>query len=389
MAMITMLKNARVYAPEALGIRDLWVAGERIIAMESSLPEPPQALTSEVIDLSGAALIPGLIDAHVHVTGGGGEDGPATRVPRLGLSRLTRAGVTSVVGVLGTDGTTRTIRDLVATTLGLRDQGLNAWCYTGSYEIPPITLTGSVRDDIVFVDPIIGVGELAISDHRSSQPTLDELARVAADAHVAGLISGKSGVVHVHMGDGRRGFELLRRLLDETELPPSLFHPTHVNRQRWLFEQAPELAKRGMTVDVTAFPGDDESYSAPEALDRWLHAGHPVNRITCSSDGAGCLPVFGDDGRVCAMDIGQPMAVVETMQALSEAGHALDTILPFFTTNVATVTGLSSKGRIAASSEADLVILDDDISVQSVMCRGRWLVRDEEVVVPGTFEKLV
>ena len=151
-------------------------------------------------------------------------------------------------------------------------------------------MTGSVRDDIVFVDPIIGVGELAISDHRSSQPTLDELARVAADAHVAGLISGKSGVVHVHMGDGRRGFELLRRLLDETELPPSLFHPTHVNRQRWLFEQAPELAKRGMTVDVTAFPGDDESYSAPEALDRWLHAGHPVNRITCSSDGAGCLP---------------------------------------------------------------------------------------------------
>ena len=386
--MITMLKGAEVYTPEAIGIRDLWVAGSEVIAMDRSLPRPPEALTTEVLDLDGARLIPGLIDAHVHVTGGGGEDGPATRVPRLGLSRLTRAGITSVVGVLGTDGTTRTIRDLVATTLGLREQGLSAWCYTGSYQIPPITLTGSVRDDIVFIDPIIGVGEVALSDHRSSQPTLDEFARLSADAHVAGLISGKAGVVHVHMGDGKRGFDLINRTLAETELPPSLFHPTHVNRQRWLFEQAGALATQGVTVDVTAFPGDDESYSAPEAISRWIHAGYPKDRLTCSSDGAGCLPVFDDSGRVCSMDIGQPSALSDTLRDLVQEGHDLATILPFFTTNVATVTGLSFKGRIRAQAEADLVVLRDDASVHSVMSRGNWLVRDGDILVPGTFEKL-
>src|SRR5205085_7564452 len=138
----------------------------------------------------------------------------------------------SVVGLLGTDGATRTIRDLVGRTLGLREEGISAWCYTGNYQVPVQTLTGSVRDDIVFIDPIIGVGELAISDHRSSQPTLDELLRVASDVHVAGMMSGKAGVLHLHLGDGPRGLELVRRALDGSELPPRVFHPTHVNRQR-------------------------------------------------------------------------------------------------------------------------------------------------------------
>ena len=70
---------------------------------------------------------------------------------------------------------------------------------------PPVTFTGSVRDDIVFLDPVIGVGELALSDHRSSQPTQDELLRIASDAHVAGMISGKAGILHLHLGDGERG----------------------------------------------------------------------------------------------------------------------------------------------------------------------------------------
>ena len=130
----------------------------------------------------------------------------ARRVPAPMLSRYTRAGVTSVVGLLGTDDVARSTRELVASIHALREQGLNAWGYSGGYHLPPTTLTGSVRGDIVFVDALIGVGEVAISDHRSSQPTLDELLRLASEAHVAGLMTGKAGIVHLHLGDGRAGW---------------------------------------------------------------------------------------------------------------------------------------------------------------------------------------
>ena len=248
--MLSLLRQAHVYAPDDLGIVDVLVADRRIAAIGADLPALPSTLEHVEVDLSGHLLIPGLVDAHVHVSGGGGEAGPATRVPPIALTHLTTAGVTSCVGVLGTDGTTRTVRDLVATTLGLRDLGLSAWCYTGSYQVPPVTLTGSVRDDIVFVDPILGVGELALSDHRSSQPTLDELLRVASDAYVAGMIANKAGVVHCHMGSGERGFELLHQALDQAEIPARVYHPTHINRERWLFDAARKLADRGVTVDL-------------------------------------------------------------------------------------------------------------------------------------------
>ena len=73
-----------------------------------------------------------------------------------------------------------------------REEGLSAWCWTGGYHVPPTTLTASVRSDIVHIDCVIGLGELAISDHRSSQPGYDELARLASEVHVAGLLSRRA-----------------------------------------------------------------------------------------------------------------------------------------------------------------------------------------------------
>jgi beta-aspartyl-dipeptidase (metallo-type) len=234
----------------------------------------------------------------VHVTGGGGEGGFATRIPPLPLHRYTHGGVTSVVGLLGTDDCARTVRELVATVLGLREQGLGAWAWCGGYHLPPATLSGDVRSDIAFIDPILGVGELAISDHRSSQPTLDELLRVASEAHVGGLMSGKAGIVHLHLGDGVRGLELVRRALAQSELPARVFNPTHVNRRRALFAESIELARHGCHVDITAFPVDEgeDAWSAADALQRYFESGAPAERVSVSSDAGGCLPCFDAQG---------------------------------------------------------------------------------------------
>jgi len=384
---LTLLQNAEVFGPEPLGRSDVLIGGGIVLAVAPDLPRPDETLC-QVVDLAGKRLIPGLIDAHVHLTGGGGESGPASRVPEVRLSELSRGGVTTAIGVLGTDGTTRSVAALVAATLALREQGLSAWCWTGSYEVPPITLTGSVRSDIVFVDPIIGVGEVAISDHRSSQPTLDELARLAADAHVGGMMSGKAGVLHLHMGDGSRGLELVRRLLDTTELPAQVFYPTHVNRKKRLFAEALDLARRGSPVDVTAFPvaeGED-ALAAADAIAEYLKSDAPLDRLTCSSDGGGCLPTFDAAGRMLSMDVGSPSALAQTLDVLLVRGHALGEVLPIFTRNVADVLGLKRKGRIAVGADADLVVLDDPQGIRDVMARGRFLVRAGEPVVLGPFE---
>lgn len=365
------------------------IAAGRIVAIGEALPRPHERYVADEIDLAGRVVIPGLIDAHVHLGGGGGESGYASRVPPVVLGTLARAGVTSVVGLLGTDCTTRTIEDLVARTLGLREEGISAWCYTGGYQVPPRTLTGSVRDDIVFVDPIIGVGELAVSDHRSSQPTLHEVLRVAADCHVAGLTSGKAGIVHLHLGDGKRGLELVRQAMAVAELPARVFQPTHVNRNRRVFEEAIALAtEHGVPIDVTAFDGGDDGWDASEAIARCLAApGFPGARLTCSSDGAGCLPVFDADGRLVEMDVGRPETLLVALAELRARGLALEAVLPVFTSNVATQLRLARKGRLEVGSDADLVILDQRTTATGVMAGGQWLVRDGVQMKFGMFER--
>ena len=386
--MIELLRNADLYDPSPKGRTHLLVAGETIVWTGTSLPTLPTALGVRERDLEGRRVIPGLIDGHVHLTGGGGEAGPETRVPPLHLGQLTQGGVTTAVGVLGTDDTVRSTAELVTTARGLIAGGLSAYCYTGGYHVPPVTVTGSVRGDIVLIDLIIGVGELAISDHRSSHPSLDELLRVAADAHVGGLMAGKAGIVHVHVGDGPAGLELVRQALERSELPAAVFNPTHVNRRKALFEEALALARAGCTIDITAFPvGEEEdAWSAAAALSRYLSAGLPAERVTVSSDGGGCLPSFDAEGRVIAMDVGRPAALAGTLKELLECGQPLERILPAFTANPARLLRLHRKGRLASGSDADLVVLDESGGVRDVMARGRWHVREGRRLIRGTFE---
>ena len=384
-----LLRNADVHAPEALGLRHLLLGGGKILWMGDAEPVLPDALGVETIDLDGARLIPGFIDGHVHVSGGGGEAGFATRVPAPLLSRYTMAGVTSVIGLLGTDDATRSTAELLSHVYALREQGLSAWAYCGGYHLPLATLSGSVRGDIALVEPLIGIGELAISDHRSSQPTLDELLRLASEAHVAGLMSGKAGIVHLHLGDGARGLDLVRQALDTSELPPRVFQPTHVNRKKALFEEAIALAKRGCHVDITAFPVEEgeDAWPADEALIRYLDSGAPPQRVSISSDAGGCLPCFDGEGRVCGMDVGHSGAMLDTLNALLARGLPLARALPAFTSNVADLLRLPGKGRIAVGCDADLVVLEATTGLRHVLAGGRFHVRAGSVVRRGMFER--
>ncbi len=387
--MIHRLRNVNIFTPEPIGLCHVLVASKTIIAISKDPINIDTKLLETDIDFNGKRLIPGIIDGHAHITGGGGEAGFKTKVPALHLSQYTQAGVTSVVGLLGTDDTTRSTSSLIAQVYALREQGLSAWCYTGGYHVPLTTLTGCARKDIVHIEPIIGVGELAISDHRSSQPTFNEIARIAGDCHVAGLMTGKAGIVHFHLGDGHRGLDLIEQLLDETEIPPRVLNPTHCNRKVALFDQACKLTARGISMDVTAFPESDieDEYDAVQAFVKYKKGGFDMTKLTVSSDGGGCLPHFDEQGELLHLDYGQCTLLSEYLKKLLDAGYLEQEIIATLSSNVAKLLRLENKGNISRGKDADLIILDDDNTIHSVMALGQWHHQNHQIIKFGGFEK--
>ncbi|MFT5208671.1 MAG: beta-aspartyl-dipeptidase (metallo-type) [Flavobacterium sp.] len=386
--MFKLISYADVYTPRSLGIAHVLCCGEKIVYVGATKPALGIGLALTEYDFEGRALVPGFIDGHTHITGGGGETGFASKVPTVPLSDFTSAGVTSAIGLLGTDDITRSTSSLISACFALREEGMSAWCYTGGYHFPLTTLTDSAAKDIVHIDCVIGIGELAISDHRSSQLSWRELARVASEAHVAGLMTGKAGIVHLHLGDGENGLSLMKKVLLKTEIPNRVLNPTHVNRLTGLFDQACEFVKDGTYIDLTAFPmeEDDPGISITNAVTKYINQDLPLDKITVSSDGGGCLPVFDKQGVLSSVDFGRCSSLNQALFDLLDIGLSLEQVLPLFSSNVAALLRLKNKGNIIVGADADLVGLGNNHQISDVMCRGEWHKQNTKLLIKGKFE---
>lgn len=386
-SMFTLIKGGTLYAPEKMGTKDILIVG-RIIARISDRIDLPAALSVEVIPASGKIVTPGLIDLHVHLLGGGGEGGPRTRTPEINLSKITRAGVTAVVGCLGTDDVSRRPETLLAKAMQLEEEGISTYMYTGSYQFPLSTITGSVRKDIAFIPKVIGVGEIAVSDHRSSQPSFEELCRVAAEARVGGMIGGKAGLVHLHMGSGKRMLDPIIRIVKETEIPIGQFLPTHVTRTQSLLEQSIQFMKMGGNIDFTV-RGQELNFplTTAKALQMALDGGATIEQITLSSDSNGSMPIFDDKGNMIKLAVGDIQNLYSEWKGLVREGLPLEDILKMVTSNPAKRVGIyHCKGSVEEGKDADLLILDQNLNIQTVIAKGQIMIHQKEILVKGAFE---
>lgn len=385
--MIKLLKNASVFTPTPVGVKDILVIGDKIARMDDRIEGYDYLPEVEVVDLSGKTVVPGYIDLHVHITGGGGEQGFASRVPEAQLSHFTRCGVTTVVGLLGTDGVTRSLHNLVAKARALSEEGITAYALTGSYEYPTATVTGSVERDIVMIPPFVGV-KIAVSDHRSSNPTGEELIRLGTAARRAGLLSGTPGLVTMHMGSGKGGLDPVFYALDHSDIPLRNFLPTHIGRTPELMAQGMDLVRRGGYIDFTTGESDEATERTADKLAECFHTdGVTFDHISLSSDAFGSQPKFDDKGECIGLTYASPQYLHKTVQALVRRGIPLQDALKLLTSTPAHLLSKDgSKGCIAQRADADLLVLDSNLEIEALFARGRTALWNKTPVLKGRFE---
>lgn len=390
--MLTLIKNGEIYAPKYLGKKDLLIVNDKIGFIQDSIQKPEGFVNIEVVEAEGKIIVPGFIDSHVHIIGGGGEGSYKTRTPEIQLTDATLSGITTLVGVIGTDGTTRTMASLIAKARGLEEEGITCYVQTGSYQVPVKTLTGKIEDDLILVDNIIGVGEIAIADHRSSQPTVEEMAKIASAARIGGMLSGKAGIVNVHVGDSFDHLKLIEEVVDNSDIPIKQFYPTHINRNPHLFEEGIRYARKGGFVDFTtsSIPKffEEGEVKCSVGLKKMLSEGVPISRITFTSDGQASLPDFNEHGELIGLQIGKVSTLYkEVRDAIFNEGISIEDAISVITQNPASILKLHRKGSVEAGKDADLVLLNkEDLSIHSVFALGRKMAENGEALIKGTFE---
>ena len=385
--MIKLIKNADVYAPEHIGIRDILVVGEKICRIAEHIDGYDDLPEAEIYDASGMKALPGYIDMHVHITGGGGEQGPSSRVPESQLSVFTTNGITTVVGLLGTDGITRSVENLVAKARALTEEGITAYALTSSYGYPPTSITESVEKDIMMIPPIIGV-KVAVSDHRSSNPTGEELIRLATQARRGGLLSGTAGLVTMHMGSGKAVLDPVFYALDNSDIPPKNFLPTHMARTNELLAQGAELIRRGGNIDITA--GCDDQ-SLEEIADKivWFLSleGVTTEHVSMTSDAYGSQPRFDEEGNCIGLTYASPKYLHATIKGLVKRGLELEDAVKMLTSTPAEILGKTGKkGCLREGADADILMLRDNLEIDSVFARGKTAIWHNTVLMKGKFE---
>lgn len=390
--MVKVIKNIKVYSPEYIGIKDIVIVKDKIEGIYENIEIPNNFINIEIINGTGKIAFPGFIDAHVHLTGGGGEGGFKTRTPELQLSTITKSGITTVVGCIGTDGVCRDMRGLVAKVKALKEEGITAYCLTGSYEVPVNTMTESIKGDIMLVDEVIGVGEIALSDNRSSQPRVDQFINLVAESRVGGLLANKSGIVNVHLGGGARRLNYLFEMLDESEIPATQLLPTHMCRTSELLEAGIEWTKRGGYIDLTTSSDpehlEEGEVIASKALKYALDKNVPIEQITFTSDGNGSMPLFDESGKLKGLGICSVESLYrEVKKTIFEENIKIEDAIKVITSNIAHILKFKHKGKIEKGMDADIVIVDDNnLNIDKVIAMGNVMVDDGEAKVLGTFE---
>lgn len=380
--MLKLIKNCNIYAPQKLGVQDILIANDKIVAIDNNLDS--YISKAEIFDFEGQIITPGLIDQHIHIAGAGGTSGFQSMTPEVNLRDLIACGSTTVVGLLGTDGKTRSIRTLYGKVKALEEEGISAYMYCGYYGIDSVTITDSIQSDMIFIDKVLGC-KIAISDIRSSYPTALELLRKVSEIRVGGSIANKKGILHIHLGNLDSKMDVLFELVRKYQFPIEHISPTHVGRTKPLFEQAIEFAKLGGSIDITT--GASKFTDPYKAVLYALEKGAPLENITFSTDGHAVLRKMNENGEVIGAKVAPiDQNLAEVIQLIKKGGLPIEDAFQLITSNPAKNLGLKHKGKIAVGFDADFCVFNQELELTNVFAKGKQLMQNKNIIAKGTFE---
>lgn len=367
--MFTLIENGEIYAPAPIGKKSILLCAGKILKIGAISRKNIESLhvELEVIDATGCVITPEFIDPHEHLLGGSGEKGFASQTPEIYPSEIVQGGITTVIGCLGVDTTMKTMAGLLAKAKALKEEGMSAYLWTGGYDVPPTTISGTARNDIMFIEEVIGAGEIAISDERSTDHVPHELARLVIDTHNGGMLSKKAGVTHFHVGKGEERLKPLRNLLDEFDvIKPEWLYPTHITRSEELMLEAIDLSKRGSFVDIDTVDED-----LPKWFKFYLDNGGLPEKLTVSTDAS----------------ITSPQNLLTQIRAcVVKQKFPLEQILACVTANTAQVLQFEQKGKLEEGRGADVLVLSKkNLELKEVIAGGRRLLKNGKLAFKEKF----
>ncbi|MEM9053250.1 MAG: amidohydrolase family protein, partial [Bacteroidota bacterium] len=290
----------------------------------------------------------------------------------------------TVVGLLGTDGSTRDVKTLYAKCKALDMEGMSTYMYTGYYGLDPKHIMSNVQDEMIFIDKVLGC-KIAITDVRSSYPTDLELLRILRQVRVGGMVGNKKGILHLHVGNLDEKIDALFRIVKDHKFPIENISPTHMGRTKDLFEQGIEFAKMGGIVDITT---GASKYAEPyESVLYALEKGASIDKLTFSSDGNAGLDKLDENGnfigfRKAPFDLN----IANCISLVKDGGLSITDAFKPSTINPAINLGLKNKGRVAIGCDADFCLFDEDFNLTDVMARGQVMVKEGELQVKNSFD---
>ena len=390
-----LFKGGELYCPDYRGQGDILVVGSVIARIAKEIPVTKDFINLQTIDATNRILTPGFIDQHAHLIGAGGFGGPTTRTREIKIQQITRVGVTTIVGCLGFDTLTCDLKRLLVKAMALEAQGITTLIYTGSFTIPTITITGSVESDLLLINKVVGV-KLGMGEVTSTHPDEKELKGLLVASYRGAALSGKVGIVHIHLGNiPGPWFNIMEKILHESDIPYSQVIFTHVNKNSQVFGDAIEFAKKGGMVDITAEINPDvlppnvakerqaKGLRKPSrAIEEMLEAGVSEDNLTLSSDSNAGAPL--PNGHVRYTSIA---TLYKEFRDLARKTNNLPLALKMVTLNPARRLGIIlRKGTLDESKDADLLVLTQDLQIEEVYARGKLMVKDGNPIVTDPFE---